>query len=230
MIMTTQFLVCAEHIMRLVRHNYLSERMLRGLLTYKYTASGHTWLDRLHDPLWNWIVENLFPTTLAPNLITLSGLICMIAAHILLAAFAPDLDGNNAPAWVHLFACIALVMYVNLDCMDGKQARRTKSSSPLGQLFDHGCDALVTGLIFINVGTSVVMPVSPRMVLMMFAPLMLWILGQWEEYHTGALSQVAVFILLLSKLFILLLTKQVQHICSVLMQWDRPLRPLIYLD
>lgn len=26
--------------------------------------------------------------------------------------------------------------------MDGKQARRTGSSSPLGQLFDHGCDAL----------------------------------------------------------------------------------------
>lgn len=28
------------------------------------------------------------------------------------------------------------------DCIDGKQARRTRSSSPLGQLFDHGCDAL----------------------------------------------------------------------------------------
>jgi len=30
---------------------------------------------------------------------------------------------------------------MNLDAMDGKQARRTKSSSPLGQLFDHGCDS-----------------------------------------------------------------------------------------
>jgi hypothetical protein len=25
-----------------------------------------------------------------------------------------------------------------MDCLDGKQARRTKNSSPLGQLFDHG--------------------------------------------------------------------------------------------
>jgi len=25
--------------------------------------------------------------------------------------------------------------------MDGKQARRTGNSSPLGMLFDHGCDA-----------------------------------------------------------------------------------------
>lgn len=29
-----------------------------------------------------------------------------------------------------------------LDNMDGKQARKTGSSSPLGLLFDHGCDAL----------------------------------------------------------------------------------------
>ena len=30
------------------------------------------------------------------------------------------------------------LVYLHLDCVDGKQARRTKSSSPLGQLFDHG--------------------------------------------------------------------------------------------
>lgn len=32
----------------------------------------------------------------------------------------------------------AVFFYLHLDCLDGKQARRTKSSSPLGQLFDHG--------------------------------------------------------------------------------------------
>jgi len=29
--------------------------------------------------------------------------------------------------------------------MDGKQARKTGNSSPLGMLFDHGCDAITTG-------------------------------------------------------------------------------------
>jgi phosphatidylglycerophosphate synthase len=29
-------------------------------------------------------------------------------------------------------------MYQTLDAVDGKQARRTGTSSPLGQLFDHG--------------------------------------------------------------------------------------------
>jgi phosphatidylglycerophosphate synthase len=37
----------------------------------------------------------------------------------------------------------SLFIYQTLDAIDGKQARRTKQSSPLGQLFDHGNDALI---------------------------------------------------------------------------------------
>ena len=173
--------------MRMLRHDYLSRQMLKGLSSYKYKASGHTWLDDLHDPMWNWIVKNMFPLWLAPNLVTLTGMAAILIAHDLLIMYAPELDGANAPAWVHLLAFLAMIFYVNMDCMDGKQARRTNTSSPLGQLFDHGCDALVTGLIITNVATSVHLQISAQMVLMMFAPLALWILGQWEEYHTGAL-------------------------------------------
>ena len=35
----------------------------------------------------------------------------------------------------------------SLDAIDGKQARRTGTSSPLGELFDHGCDSLSTGSV-----------------------------------------------------------------------------------
>ena len=46
---------------------------------------------------------------------------------------------------------MGLFIYQSLDAIDGKQARRTNSNSPLGELFDHGCDALSTGLqIFIT--------------------------------------------------------------------------------
>jgi phosphatidylglycerophosphate synthase len=38
-----------------------------------------------------------------------------------------------------------LFIYQTLDAIDGKQARRTKSNSPLGELFDHGCDGVSTG-------------------------------------------------------------------------------------
>jgi len=46
------------------------------------------------------------------------------------------------PRWVFLLNGILLFAYQTLDNMDGKQARNTKSSSPLGELFDHGVDAL----------------------------------------------------------------------------------------
>lgn len=37
--------------------------------------------------------------------------------------------------------------------MDGKQARKTGNSSPLGLLFDHGCDSLVIMLQGISLST-----------------------------------------------------------------------------
>ena len=45
---------------------------------------------------------------------------------------------GDAPRWVYAFCGLACLAYLHLDCLDGKQARRTGSSSPLGQLFDHG--------------------------------------------------------------------------------------------
>eukprot|EP00918_Siedleckia_nematoides_P054813 GHVU01119725.1.p1 GENE.GHVU01119725.1~~GHVU01119725.1.p1 ORF type:complete len:270 (-),score=25.14 GHVU01119725.1:2775-3584(-) len=45
-------------------------------------------------------------------------------------------------------------VHQTLDVIDGKQARRTNSSSPLGQLFDHGCDILGSTL-FVWVALSV---------------------------------------------------------------------------
>ncbi|XP_016686895.2 choline/ethanolaminephosphotransferase 1 isoform X4 [Gossypium hirsutum] len=51
--------------------------------------------------------------------------------------------------WIHLQqdGFISLMgyfyfLYQTFDAVDRKQARRTNSSSPLEELFDHGCDAL----------------------------------------------------------------------------------------
>lgn len=49
-----------------------------------------------------------------------------------------------APRWLFFTFAIGLFVYQSLDAIDGKQARRTGTSGPLGELFDHGCDALNT--------------------------------------------------------------------------------------
>jgi phosphatidylglycerophosphate synthase len=43
----------------------------------------------------------------------------------------------------------SIFFYQTLDNMDGKQARRTGSSSSLGMIFDHGCDSINATIITI---------------------------------------------------------------------------------
>jgi phosphatidylglycerophosphate synthase len=52
----------------------------------------------------------------------------------------------QCPQWSFALCALGLFVYQSLDAIDGKQARRTDSCSPLGELFDHGCDALSMGL------------------------------------------------------------------------------------
>lgn len=46
------------------------------------------------------------------------------------------------PGWMYFYSATCSFIYQTMDAVDGKQARRTGTSSPLGQLFDHGCDAV----------------------------------------------------------------------------------------
>jgi ethanolaminephosphotransferase len=74
--------------------------------------------------------------------------------------------------------------------MDGKQARRTGSSSPLGLLFDHGCDAVNS--IFGSVNWIIGMALVPNEHLLecwalVFGPYAMFYVATWEQYHTGEL-------------------------------------------
>lgn len=65
------------------------------------------------------------------------------------------------------------------------QARRTGSSSPLGQLFDHGCDALSVHLLLANLHCSLGLPCGLLSAFSSLVVKLTWVLAQWEEYHTG---------------------------------------------
>jgi phosphatidylglycerophosphate synthase len=91
------------------------------------------------NAFWKYVASCL-PLTLAPNLMTLTGLACVDAALCLLLWFSPQLRGE-APAGVYLACAGLLFAYQTLDGSDGHQARRTGMASPLGELFDHSVDA-----------------------------------------------------------------------------------------
>ena len=126
------------------------------------------------------------PRWLAPNLVTLLGFLPLVLSYILGSVVSPSFE-TPPPRWLMLFSTLALFVYQTMDALDGKQARRTGSSSPLGQLFDHGCDCLAClaqtgaaaslhhfGPCFLGLWSIIILPSG-------------FFLAQWEEYHTGTL-------------------------------------------
>ena len=149
-------------------------------LIYKYVAS------KLADML----VRRFVPLWAAPNLITFVGFLLQVFALIVALIVSPNFSATSTfyVSCSAVLAAICLFGYSTLDNMDGKQARRTGSSSPLGLLFDHGCDALNAGLI----GWAVIAlhicyegPSSWHTFVFWFIPIYTFYLSTWEEYHTG---------------------------------------------
>jgi len=74
-----------------------------------------------------------------------------------------------------------------LDAIDGKQARRTKSSSPLGQLFDHGCDSFSITFIVLAICQAAKLETLEVFVIFTASQATFWT-SNWMEYNTGVLE------------------------------------------
>lgn len=165
----------------------LTVHQLKNLDEHKYASSGDTLLDPYMQPYWRWLVLQM-PEWLAPNLITLLGLIINVVTSGLCVLFSPNAD-QDVPAWCMLLCALGLFTYQSLDAIDGKQARRTNSSTPLGELFDHGCDSLST--VFVMVSLSVALKLGLNypwcMFLVCFTAMTAFYTAHWQTYVTGAL-------------------------------------------
>ena len=186
-------------------------------LTPQYLGSDNSALYRLLlGPIADSLAHRL-PRSLAPNAITLFGLLLITLSSAATVASSPSLSGHFSPhsttfiphfstAAPHHHApvslpspagevsrsnCalygICLLVYQTLDNLDGRQARRTGSSSPLGLLFDHCADALCTAVGSISTcatfGLANEHPLAPlALVSAVCVPLAL---STWEQLCTG---------------------------------------------
>ncbi|KAL8106008.1 choline/ethanolaminephosphotransferase 1-like isoform X3 [Apium graveolens] len=120
---------------------YIGAHGVAALHKHKYSGVDHSYVAKyILQPFWTKCVT-FFPLWMPPNMITLIGSMFLVTSAFLGFIYSPHLD-SPPPRWVHLAHGILLFLYQTFDAVDGKQARRTNSSSPLGELFDHGCDAL----------------------------------------------------------------------------------------
>lgn len=145
-------------------------------ITYKYV------MGPFYDRAVRWL-----PLWLAPNTVTLIGFLLILVSHGFLMYYAPRLD-KPAPSWVYINAGLSLFMYMVLDNIDGRQARRTSSSSPLGHLFDHGCDAFnvtISGVSFL--ATQQIGPTFWSYLFLFCSGHLICYTASLEEYFTGAM-------------------------------------------
>jgi cytidyltransferase-like protein len=115
-----------------------SKESLNSISSWKYHVEDKTISTQYLTPFWNNCLQYI-PEKIAPNVITLAGFMCIIYALYLV---------ENYNHWLlNLPICFLIFCYSTLDALDGKQARRIKNSSPMGELFDHATDVVVSILI-----------------------------------------------------------------------------------
>ncbi|KAI0390202.1 CDP-alcohol phosphatidyltransferase [Xylariaceae sp. FL0594] len=164
----------------------ISDDALIHLRTYKYSAVDKSPISNyILRPYWNAVVEFL-PLWLAPNMVTLIGFFFIISNIALLVIVMPDLVGPG-PSWLYLSFAFGLFMYQTMDNVDGKQARRTGTSSGLGELFDHGIDSLNCTLASLLETAALALGTSKAGVFTALCPCLAMFFSTWETYHTHTL-------------------------------------------
>ena len=180
-------------------YNYVSNEALEGFSRYKYSCKDTNPLSVyvLH-PFWNKVVL-LYPKWVAPNLLTLLGFICGVTAYLIPAALdytfisSSSLETNTISPLAWISVAILFFLAHTLDGTDGKQARRTGSSSPVGELFDHGCDSWSTVFMTCTFFSVFGVDTNGQSISYIQMYLVLWItfiafhISHWEKYNTGVM-------------------------------------------
>ncbi|XP_044593835.1 cholinephosphotransferase 1 isoform X3 [Cotesia glomerata] len=174
-------------MMQFYKEKILSPGQLKRLSEHKYSCSSASLLDSYLQPWWDWLVSKV-PLWLAPNLITIVGLVINIATTLILVYYSPDAKAEP-PRWACFLCALGLFIYQSLDSIDGKQARRTGSSSPLGELFDHGCDSVSTVFVALSACIAVQLGHYPNwMFFQCFCAMTLFYCAHWQSYVSGSLK------------------------------------------
>ena len=180
------------------------ESIATNIKSHRYMGEDKSLLYKnLLSPLASIITMKFVPVSAHPNLITLLGLvatICGFVGTIVVSLYStlPISSITVYPAWLHLLLSLCYFLYQTLDNIDGKQARRTGTSSSLGYVFDHGCDAInstigtlnlfvnlnVTGICVAKNGESCPLPIWKQWLLWETVAVGFYF-NTWEEFYTG---------------------------------------------
>ncbi|KAE8363598.1 Choline/ethanolaminephosphotransferase [Aspergillus caelatus] len=167
---------------------YIRQHQLPKLREYRYAGVDHSLISRyVLKPFYNNVVIKCFPMSMAPNAITLTGFFFVVINFLTILWYNPTLD-QDCPSWVYASCAVGLFLYQTFDGVDGIQARRTKQSGPLGELFDHSVDACNTALGVLIFCAAMNFGQSWATVVTLWGSTMTFYVQTWDEYYTQVLT------------------------------------------
>ncbi|KAK8897893.1 hypothetical protein M9Y10_000123 [Tritrichomonas musculus] len=150
---------------------------------YKYNGTDDSICAKLFlRRFWDWLIK-FFSLSIAANTITFIGFLFEFVSFIVSFSLSDCLE-SRIPVWSQILNGISLFIYQTLDNLDGRQARRTGTSSPLGQFFDHGCDAITGVFIMIQVITTLNLGNTLESFIFIYLMGIGFALTSYEEYVT----------------------------------------------
>lgn len=123
----------------------LTEQNKHEKTEYSYSADDLSLLDSILVPHVVRPLLKILPYSIPANIITIFSNTCVFIAFLIARL---SLKGTYK-GW--FFIPILLFIYLIGDAIDGEQARRTKTGSPLGEFLDHFLDTFVTGELILSV-------------------------------------------------------------------------------
>ncbi|XP_077995050.1 cholinephosphotransferase 1-like [Glandiceps talaboti] len=165
----------------------LSVVEIKQLYDHKYSSQGTSILEPFMQVIWEWLFKKV-SASIAPNSITLTGLLINIATSLVIYKYCPTAT-EEAPCWVYLICAIGLFAYQTLDALDGKQARKYNHDTPLEELFDHGFDSISTVFVSVATGCAMQLGVYPGwFIYMCCVGIVLFYCAQWQAYVSGTVQ------------------------------------------
>ncbi|XP_057314449.1 ethanolaminephosphotransferase 1-like [Hydractinia symbiolongicarpus] len=181
----------------LLDYKYLSKKELDGFDKYKYKSVDNSPLSNyVMHPFWNKLVK-IFPLWVPANLLTLAGWLLSVLQFVIVSYYDYHFRSSSNPGyetvpnWVWLIGAFCIFWAHQLDGCDGKQARRTNSSSPLGELFDHGLDSSAVWLMGIGIlsiyGVGEKTASQWELIFIVVVVLFAFYVAHWEKYTTSVM-------------------------------------------
>lgn len=173
----------------LLTRQYLSKEGEEHIKTFKYQGDDPSYMYKYYNsPIAEFVLKHFIPRWLAPNVITVIGFCFTLTIHFLFFYYTGgEMKADYYPPWLFIAAIVSLFLYTLFDNLDGKQARRTGTSTVLGATMDHALDCLNAGVIGITLISSINMQNTKGYYSMAICGFMPFFTAAWEEYHVGGM-------------------------------------------